>query len=183
MPTGRFNLPFVLPLLKRGYGFNHMDELYLSPVEQIIRQAMREGLFDDLPGIGEPFTFFDEVAPNVPEDSRMAYKIMKDHDVVPDWIQLKHEIEEHAVTLERDISHSYRAMVRMLQQAEQQGDLGRRRRILDQWAKVETTLENAIARYNKQVLTYNLKVPRSIPHKPYLDLARFLKRLSAGQAT
>ncbi|MFZ4828582.1 MAG: DUF1992 domain-containing protein [Phototrophicaceae bacterium] len=156
--------------------------MYLSPVEQIIRQAMRDGLFDDLPGFGESLKFIYEENPNVPEESKMAYKIMKDHEVVPDWIQLKHELEEREVILERDTMQSHRAFKRMLQQAEQVGDLGKRRRILDQWANVETTLEEAIAQYNKRVLTYNLKVPRGIPHKPYLDLQRFLKRSNEEQA-
>ncbi|MGV2436265.1 MAG UNVERIFIED_CONTAM: DUF1992 domain-containing protein [Anaerolineae bacterium] len=91
-----------------------MDELYLSPVEQIIRQAMREGLFDDLPGLGEPFKFFDEVAPNVPEDSRMAYKMVKDHDVVPGWMRPRGmKSRSTRSRYERDVAHSYRAMVRM----------------------------------------------------------------------
>ena len=159
-----------------------MDEMYFSPVEQIIRQAMRDGLFDDLVGFGEPFKFIYEENPNVPEESRMAYKIMKDHDVVPDWIQLKHELEEQETSLLHDLRQSHQAFKRMLQPAEQVGDLGKRRRILDHWIRVETTLEETTARYNQQVLTYNLKVPRGIPHKPYLDLQRLLKRATEEQA-
>lgn len=143
---------------------------------------MRDGLFDDLPGFGEPFKFIYEENPNVPEESKMAYKIMKDHDVVPDWIQLRHELEEQEASLLHDLRQSHLAFKRMLQQAEQVGDLGKRRRILDQWEKIEMTLEEATLQYNKRVLTYNLKVPRGIPHKPYLDLQRLLKRTSEEQA-
>ena len=43
-------------------------------VEERIRKAQREGHFDGLPGSGKPLPK-DDV--NVPEDIRLAYKILK----------------------------------------------------------------------------------------------------------
>ena len=57
-----------------------MSEQYsLSPVEQAIRQAMRDGLFDNLPGMGKPLNINWNEENQSPEDMRLANKIMKDH--------------------------------------------------------------------------------------------------------
>jgi hypothetical protein len=58
-------------------------------VEERIRQAQKKGDFDNLPGFGKPLKFEDE---NIPEDLRMAYKILKNANCVPPEIEIKKEI-------------------------------------------------------------------------------------------
>lgn len=59
-------------------------------VEERIRSAQRRGDFDRLAGAGKPLKL-DEDA-NVPEELRMAYKILKNADMLPPEIELKKEI-------------------------------------------------------------------------------------------
>ncbi len=59
-------------------------------VEQRIQAAQRKGVFENLPGSGEPIDFSDESY--VPEDLRMAYKMLKNADCVPPEIEIKREI-------------------------------------------------------------------------------------------
>jgi DnaJ-like protein len=55
-----------------------------------IREAQDEGLFDNLPGKGQPLRLdFD---PRVPLEQRAAYRLMKEAELLPDWIQLDKEI-------------------------------------------------------------------------------------------
>lgn len=54
--------------------------------ERKIQQAMEEGQFDNLPNKGKPLV--DDGLDMVPEDLRMAYKIMKNAGVVPEEIEL-----------------------------------------------------------------------------------------------
>ncbi|MGV3721135.1 MAG: DnaJ family domain-containing protein [Actinomycetota bacterium] len=57
-----------------------------------IRDAQEEGAFDNLPGKGKPLNLdFD---PRVPPELRAAYRIMKDAQVLPEWIQLDKEIRQ-----------------------------------------------------------------------------------------
>jgi hypothetical protein len=57
-----------------------------------IRDAQEEGLFDNLPGKGQPLSLdFD---PRVPPELRAAYRMMKDAQLLPDWIQLDKEIRQ-----------------------------------------------------------------------------------------
>lgn len=79
-----------------------------------IRDAQDEGAFDNLPGKGQPLNLdFD---PRVPPELRAAYRMMKDAQLLPDWIQLHKEIrqrqaqwdarvEAYAVRREEDATH------------------------------------------------------------------------------
>ena len=61
-------------------------------VEQIIKEAMERGEFDNLPGKGKPIdltTYFD-----TPEEVRMAYSILKNAGMVPREVELLKEIAE-----------------------------------------------------------------------------------------
>jgi hypothetical protein len=53
--------------------------------EQRIAEAMARGDFDDLPGQGEPLRLDDD--PLVPEDLRVAYRILRNAGYVPPEVE------------------------------------------------------------------------------------------------
>jgi hypothetical protein len=59
-------------------------------VEERIQKAQREGVFENLIGSGKPLVFKDDRF--IPEELRLAYKILKNADCVPPEIELKKEI-------------------------------------------------------------------------------------------
>jgi hypothetical protein len=61
-------------------------------IEERIKGAQRKGEFDNLPGSGKPLNLEDDRF--VPEDLRLAFKILKNADCVPPEIELKKEIEQ-----------------------------------------------------------------------------------------
>jgi hypothetical protein len=67
-------------------------------VEKRIKEAQKGGAFDDLPGSGEPLEFEDDS--RIPEDLRMAYKILKNADCLPPELLLKKEIRQMEDMLE-----------------------------------------------------------------------------------
>ena len=50
--------------------------------EQRIREACERGAFDSLPGAGKPLELEDDS--HIPEDLRMAYKLLKNAGYVPE---------------------------------------------------------------------------------------------------
>jgi hypothetical protein len=58
--------------------------------EQRIRKAQEEGFFDDLPNAGKPLRFEDETW--VPEDLRLAYRMLKNAGYAPPELELRSEI-------------------------------------------------------------------------------------------
>ena len=63
-----------------------------SAIEQMIRQAMARGEFDNLKGEGKPLNLDDYF--NTPEDVRMGFSILKSNDFVPEEVERLKEIAE-----------------------------------------------------------------------------------------
>jgi len=60
--------------------------------ERRIREAQERGEFDDLPGMGLPMTLEDDTF--VPEDLRVAYRLLKNAGFVPPELAAHGEIRE-----------------------------------------------------------------------------------------
>lgn len=58
--------------------------------EEKIKQAEREGAFQDLPGKGKPLDLSEIQA--VPEDLRTSYTILKNANMLPEEMQVKKEM-------------------------------------------------------------------------------------------
>ena len=58
--------------------------------ERRIAEAVARGEFDDLPGRGQPLALEDDRL--VPEDLRVAYRLMKNAGYVPDEVRLLGEL-------------------------------------------------------------------------------------------
>ncbi len=83
--------------------------------EERIQEAIRNGEFDDLPGKGQPLKLED--LSFVPEEVRLAYKILKNAGFVPPEVELQREIRNLEDLLEslgeEDIEEQYRIMRRL----------------------------------------------------------------------
>ncbi len=67
-------------------------EMYIFQkiAERRIREAMDNGLFENLPGQGRPLVFEDETW--IPEDLRIAYRLLKNSGYLPPELELRNEI-------------------------------------------------------------------------------------------
>ncbi len=81
---------------------------YEKIVEQRIKEAMEKGEFDDLPGKGRPIPLEDDS--HVPEDLRLAYKVLKNADCLPPELLEKKEIlqMEDMLTMIPDAKERYK---------------------------------------------------------------------------
>ncbi len=79
-------------------------------VEERILQAQRRGAFENLEGRGVPIQFADDQ--HIPEDLRLAYKILKNADCLPAEIELRKEIErtEDLLAAMTDVRDRFRAV-------------------------------------------------------------------------
>ncbi len=79
-------------------------------VEKRILMAQKKGDFENLDGSGKPLTLTDDY--HVPEELRLAFKILKNADCLPPEIELKKEIRQTEDLLigMQDTSEKYRLL-------------------------------------------------------------------------
>jgi len=81
--------------------------------EEKIREAEQRGEFKNLPGAGKPLALEDDSM--IPEQLRMAYKILKNSNFVPPEVEDKKEIRNIRDMLEKtsDESERYRQIQKL----------------------------------------------------------------------
>ena len=81
-------------------------------VEERIKKAQKKGVFENLPGKGKPLPEEDM---NVPEDIRLAYKVLKNADCVPPELEIKKEIRntEELLSGMAETSEKYKVLKKL----------------------------------------------------------------------
>lgn len=158
------------------------NENWHSLIDTLVRQAIGDGRIEDhVPGAGQPLDL--DTDPYTPPEMRNAFKIMRDNDAAPDWIVQGNLLDDERAHILDGLHGAVRTYRGML------GDVGRvspdqapayRDNAEGVWSAARGRLAQEAARHNKQVLTYNLKVPPGVTHKRPLDFERELQRLLTG---
>ena len=125
----------------------------MSLIDEQIKDAIRKGQFADLPGAGKPLRLDDSA--HTPEHMRMAYKILRDNDLVPDWMAQGRELDAAREKLAADAAHVAHSTAGS--------------------ARLQALRESA-KQYNRQVLSHNLKVPKGVAHKRHFNLEEELAK-------
>lgn len=86
---------------------------YEKIVEERILAAQRKGEFDNLEGAGQPVEYED--LGRIPQELRLAYKILKNADCLPPEIELRNEIvrTENLLEAMEDESRRYRTLKKL----------------------------------------------------------------------
>jgi hypothetical protein len=82
-------------------------------VEERILKAQKQGEFENLDGSGKPLKFNESWS--IPEELRLAYKILKNADCLPPEIELKKEIRQTEDLLAgmQETSEKYRILKKL----------------------------------------------------------------------
>jgi hypothetical protein len=139
-----------------------------SYIDRQIRKAMEDGDFDNLPGEGKPLDLQED--DNTPEELRMAYKILRENDLAPDWIMqgqaIDHKLEDILKRL-RQAADAYRAAINA-----PTATGATRAAAARSWQTVQAKLTASTAKLNREISVYNLKIPSGVTHKRVLNLQR-----------
>ncbi len=77
--------------------------------ERKIQEAREEGAFDNLPGKGQPLNLDEDFS--LPFEVRMTSKVLKNANVLPEWIQIRKDIDtekESIAKLREKLTHENR---------------------------------------------------------------------------
>ena len=148
----------------------------MDSIDEIIRNAQNKGEFSNLPGQGKPLKLDDD--PHTPPHLRMAHKLLKDNDLVPDWIAQGHVLDEKRENLLKRLHTAAREYRGALNDADRSSQPAHNRQQAEStWERAKEALRTEGKQHNREVLSYNLKVPNGVTHKPAFDVDREVSKL------
>lgn len=149
----------------------------MSLMDDILKDAMQKGEFDNLPGAGKPLKLNDD--PHTPAELRLAYKILKDNDLPPDWIAAGKDVDAGRDKLLAEMRAALRRYRGALNDAARSDQPEQTRIKVDAaWQTTLTALRDSSKALNRQALNFNLKAPQGVAHKSMFDFERELQKLS-----
>lgn len=131
---------------------------YMSSTEDLVEnqilKAQQEGKFDNLPGAGQPLKL--EENPFEPADMRMAFKVLKDNDFAPHWIELGKEIDADLASFWAEVDYFRRYTLMMNDLSSDSPAFKRFQRKKENfYYECRQNLE----KISKKILDYNLHCP------------------------
>ncbi|MGQ9925241.1 MAG: DnaJ family domain-containing protein [Chloroflexaceae bacterium] len=120
-----------------------------SLIERRVREAAAAGMFENLPGAGQPLRLDNDA--HVPEDLRPGYRLLKNAGYAPAWIELHKHIRTELADLEGWLASVTTRWAKT-------GPLERERLRAEYAQKVRDL--------NRQITTYNLIAPPAAGQLP-----------------
>jgi DnaJ homolog subfamily C member 28 len=146
-------------------------------IEEQIRQAIERGDFDNLRGKGKPLNLGDDSF--VPEDMRLAYKLMKDAGVAPEWIEQNKEIRAELQQLKTLLDNQSRWQRDNLVRANRLSPyemIKERERIIEKRERTIRIFRERATTLNKAIDTFNLKAPSMELHHTRVRIEEQVKK-------
>ncbi len=152
---------------------NRLEE-WQSEVERKMEEAVGDGNTAHLPGAGKPLKL-DDYNPYVPDDLRVAFKLMRDNGIAPAWVMEQRELR----ALRRDLKQrvrravtAYRGGLGDAKRLSGEAATDRRRRVEAAWFRARKAIHADAEAFNKRVLIYNLKLPPGVRHLVLFDVEK-----------
>lgn len=136
-------------------------------VDRLVADAIGDGDVSHLSGAGKKLALPDDSS--TPDELRAAFKIMGDHDVMPEWIAAGLRLEQSEIKLRSQIQSAARRFLRQGRRARAEREQEMRESVELGWNRFKEAYIEGVGRHNREVLAYNLMLPSGIPHKPLLQ--------------
>ena len=151
------------------------ENSWLNIVDQRLTEAINQGMFDNLPGQGKPLDFSQDAL--VPDDKRLAYKLLKNNDLTPDWISERSDIQCDIGKWRTALSTQFARY-----QREWQSTVGfdEQTRIQALWANYLTRQEEKLQKLNREITALNLQQSIASLEIFHLRLDEELENLNIG---
>lgn len=138
-------------------------------IEEIIRQAMQEGKFDDLPGKGKPLNL--DQNPYEDPEWRVAHHLLKSGGYSLPWIEhlseIHNNLQQARESLERAWDWQQREKAR---NSSEETDLG-------EWLSAVEQFKGQAQKINDQIRSYNLAVPNPSFQIPLVEIDQEIEQV------
>jgi DnaJ homolog subfamily C member 28 len=166
----------------RASGPDAPYEAWRFVAERKIQEWLDAGGADNLPGRGKPLNL--EENPFLKQEYRLAFKILENADMAPDWIGLGNDIEASLSRLRemvRIYHHSLRSDHIRLRAASFESARAIEQRVEKRKETFATEYREQIVAVNRLIDRFNVAVPVMMLGRVRLDVATELDRAFRGE--
>lgn len=132
-------------------------------VEEQIQKAFKRGEFDNLEGSGKPLDLYEN--PFEPPELRMVFKILKNNNFAPYWIELGKEIDADLDKFEKDFNYFLKYTRIFLSEKHNSASI---KRFATKKAKFYYESRLCLEKIAKKIINYNLQCPTYREARPNL---------------
>lgn len=157
---------------------DHAKKTIKDYAEEKITEAIERGEFDNLPGAGKPLNL--EADRLVPQEYRLAYRIMRDNDIQPDWIALGKEIDLELEKARRELrtaAQRYFVIEAKCAGKQDVASVIKRLAAKDDRDYAKACFADQVRRINRKIALLNLKVPAAYLTRDLLEVERELAKI------
>ena len=141
-------------------------------LEELIRQAVSEGKFDNLEGEGKPLSLKEN--PLEDPEWHLANKILADSGFAPGWIQKRREIEDDLDSARKKLRLSWEHFQGFKTGSEPEASLQ------SKWERSLAHFQEQVGRLNKRISAYNLETPSPQVQRKYIDSTSEIEKIVSG---
>lgn len=141
-------------------------------IDEIIRQAIEEGKFDDLPGRGKPLHLDEN--PHLDPAWRAAYYLLKSSGFALPWIETLREIEQDVESARSRLASAWEWRASALDEPGKAGFAEA------EWQRAVEVFRQQVLALNKRIRDYNLEAPSSHFQRQLVDPEREVRRIMTG---
>jgi hypothetical protein len=143
-------------------------------LDKQVKALIGDGDVSHLPNAGQKIAWADDS--HTPADMRLAYKVMKDNNVTPEWIAMGEELTLMHEKIMRVINKMREDYQTRLRDARVKSSDVFIKEAETRWQSAQSKIAEMVANYNKQLLTYNITKPPQIEQRIPLSLEELLKQ-------
>lgn len=141
----------------------------MPDIEELIRRAIAEGKFADLPGKGRPLRLDDD--PHADPDWQLAYHLLRENGFTLPWLELRKEIESDWEQALGSARLAWEARRAALQRGRAAGS------VEAEWQRSESEFRRQVEALNRRIFDYNLQTPAARFQMCRLDPEKELRRV------
>ncbi len=142
-------------------------------IEDLIKKAMQEGKFDNLPGKGKKIHL--EVNPHADPDWELAYSMLKEAGYTLPWIETLQGIMQDIEAARENLRRDWRMY------AHDTGQVGDAASNAANWERSQKAFRAKLEAINKRIRDYNLQVPSERFQRQVLDFEKEVQKVIKRQ--
>lgn len=139
----------------------------MRSIDEIIRKAMQEGAFDNLPGRGKPLDLDEN--PYLDPEWQLAYHLLKQNGFAPEFIEQRQSIEMGLAAARQTLAGAWEWRRQALAEGKESAW------VESEWERARRAFAAKIDEINKTIRSYNLNIPAQSLFRALISVEAELK--------